>query len=252
MKRMRYFSEAGAFNGVISEVPVFPVDSFTVAFPEGVGDTANPKWCHVIKAEWTEKEDGKWRSDQTLEGELVYTIDIEPHEDYIDFWQTLTNKSEKKWEQSFAFDCFNFAGSVEMTDHECTRTWVRTGGEFKRLTEIPRTFGDRPTINLYSVEGAPAGMDIPFVANYKSTPLDVAIEGWMAVVSADGKRLLATVSKQCLFTFQNIEYSCIHTGPGFGALEPGQTGKALTRLYFVEASLEDWYARMVKEMAKSE
>ena len=105
-------------------------------------------------------------------------------------------------------------------DNECLRTWVRTGGEFKRLVELPRVFGPRPAVQLYSVEGAPLGKDIPFVPNFAATP-DLVIEPWMAMVSRDGKRLVATVSKPGLFLFQNREFSCIHCGTGFWRNEAG-------------------------------
>lgn len=75
------------------------------------------------------------------------------------------------------------------------------------------------------------------------------LEGWLAIQSRGGKRLAAVVSKPALFLFQNMEYSCIHSSPGFGPLPPGKTGEALTRVYFVEASLEGWYERMKREMA---
>ena len=95
----------------------------------------------------------------------------------------------------------------------------------------------------------PPGKDIPFVSRFQSTPDDVVIEGWMAIRTRDDKRMVAVVSKPALYTFQNREYSCIHSAPTFGALGPGETGTAFSRIYFVEASLEEWYKRMVSELA---
>ena len=63
-----------------------------------------------------------------------------------------------------------------------------------------------------------------------------------------GTRLVAVVSKPALFLFQNMEYSCIHSGAGFGRLEPGQSGEAVTRLYFVQGAVEQWRDRMLAEM----
>ena len=110
-------------------------------------------------------------------------------------------------------------------------------------------FGPRPTLQFYSVEGAPKGKDIPFVNAFQSTPDDVAIEGWLAIRARDDKHMVAVVSKPALFTFQNREYSCIHSSPTFGALKPGESGTALTRIYFVKATLEQWYNHMKKEFA---
>ena len=136
-----------------------------------------------------------------------------------------------------------------MSDHECVRHWCRAGGEFRRLIEVPRQFSLRATVQLYSVEGMPPGQEIPFVANFRATPEEVALEGWLAVQSRDGSRLVATASKPALFLFQNMEYSCIHASPGFGPLGPGESGEAVNKVYFVEASLEDWYERMRADLA---
>ncbi len=70
----------------------------------------------------------------------------------------------------------------------------------------------------------------------------------MAIQSRDGKRLVATASDPAMFLFQNMEYSCIHSAAGFGPLKPGESGEAVTRVYFVEAGLEDWHARMPADM----
>ena len=70
----------------------------------------------------------------------------------------------------------------------------------------------------------------------------------MAIRSRDGKRLVAVVSEPALYTFQNREYSCIHSAASFGALNPGESGEALTRIYFVESDLETWYGRMIRDI----
>jgi hypothetical protein len=145
------------------------------------------------------------------------------------------------------FNCFQCGSAPALRDHDGQRHWVRTGGEFRRLIEVPRVCGPRPAIQLYSVEKAPPGRRIPFVAGFQATP-DVVLEGWMAIQSRDGKRLAATVSKPALFLFQNLEYSCIHSAADFGEVPPVQSAEALNRLYFVEASLADWYRRLRAEL----
>ena len=148
-----------------------------------------------------------------------------------------------------AFNCLQCGEAPSIRDHDCARHWVRAGGELKRLIELPRRFGPRPTVQLSSVEHQPPGAEIPFVAHCKATP-DIALEGWMAIASRDGKRLVAAASKPALFLFQNMEYSCIHSAAGFGPMEPGQTAEALTRLYFVEATLGEWHERMRGELGE--
>jgi hypothetical protein len=247
--QIKFTGEADRMNSHISNVPGFENDVFNLNFPEAIGPT-NDRQIHTsIECSWTEMENGDWKQKGRVEGMLEYIIKVIVHEDYVDFLQHLTNTSDKAWEQTMAFNCFNNGSAPSVRDHECKRHWVCTGGEFKKLIEIPRVFGPRPALQLYNVEGAPPGKDIPFVARFQSTPEDVTMEGWMAIRARDDKHMVATVSKKALYTFQNREYSCIHSAPTFGPLLPGETGNALTRLYFVEASLADWYDRMTAEFA---
>jgi hypothetical protein len=232
----------------VTHVPALPGNIFELHWPESIGSTQSAKWFNAVKICWSEQGDGWWSAEGGLPGELSFTIDVIPHQDHLDFHQTLTNNSGQPWRQTMAFNCFNAGPSPEIRDHDCTRHWVRSGGKFYRLSELPRVFGPRPTLQLYSVEGQPEGREIPFVNGFKATPDNVYIEGWLAIQSRDGKKLVAAVSKPALFTFQNLEYSCIHSSPTFGPLNPGQTGRAFTRLYFVKAAVDKWYARMTEDM----
>ena len=230
-----------------SEIPAFPDGRFTLAYPETIGDAADPVWFSSIKPTWEPGADGVWISRGSQPGQLAYELTMTPGSDNVTTEFRLTNQSKTTWKQGMAFNCFQCDKDHSIRDNDCLRTWVRSGGEFKRLVEIPRVFSPRPAIQLYSVEGAPPGKDIPFVAGYKATP-DVVIEPWMAIVTRDGKRLVATVSKPGLFLFQNREYACIHCGTGFGEMKPGQTATAINKVYFVEATLAGWHQRMQAEL----
>jgi hypothetical protein len=250
MKNQIVFTgEPDRMNSLITNVPGFGGDIFRLNFPEAIGPTNNRQIHSTIECSWEEGSPGTWKQTGRVDGMLKYTIDVSVHKDYVDFIQKLSNLSQEKWEQTMAFNCFNNGSAHSVRDHECIRHWVRTDGEFKKLIEAPRVFGPRPALQLYNVEGAPPGRDIPFVARFQSTPEEFTMEGWMAIRARDDRHMVATVSKKALYTFQNREYSCIHSAPSFGSLEPGETGNALTRVYFVEASLEEWYDRMSEEFA---
>jgi hypothetical protein len=249
MAPIRFSAQSGSMGGTITDVPAFPGDSFGLGVPEAIGDSVNAVWFNRIKPEWRQLNGGVWRSTGGLDGALSYIATITPGEDTVDVNIALKNESDHRWWNGMAFNCFNCGRAVAIRDFECTRHWVRSDGAFRRLIEIPRKFGPRPSVQLYSVEGSPAAQGIPFVNGFQATPDDVALEGWLAIRSHDGKRLAAVASRPTLFLFQNMEYSCIHASPGFGPLEPGQTGEALTRLYFVESRLDEWHRRMTAEMA---
>ena len=247
METIKFFAEKEKMSARISNVPGFEGDVFSLNFPESIGPTDAARWFDTIQCRWEKTDDVHWKGHGWVDGVLSYTIQVYIFEDFVDFLIRLRNESQEIWKETLAFNCFNNGSALSVRDHECKRHWVRSGGEFKRLIEIPRKFGPRPALQLYSVEGAPEGKDIPFVNGFRSTPENVAIEGWMAIRSRDDSHMVAVVSKPALFTFQNREYSCIHSAPGFGALKPGERGSALTRVYFVDVSLEDWYERMTRE-----
>jgi hypothetical protein len=199
----------------ITCVPGFKNDIFHLSYPEAIGPTNNPKYHTTIKCAWIKLTNGHWKCIGKVEGIFEYTIDVKVYEDTVDFYQRLTNQSMDTWNQTMSFNSFNTGYAVSIRDYECKRQLVRTKGEFRKLIELPCVFGPRPALQLYSVEGAPPGKDIPFVESFHSTPEDTYIEGWIAICSRYGNRLVATVSKPALYTFQNREYSCIHSAPSY-------------------------------------
>ena len=247
MSGIKFSAEPNVMDTRITNVPGFEGDIFKLTFPEAIGSIANGQWPNTIKCTWEKINDKKWKSKGVVEGLLEYTIDVSIKEDHIDFVQKLTNKSNEVWDETFSFNCFNNSLAPSIRDHDANRNCVMCDNEIKTLTELPRVYGQRPTLQLYSVEGKMKGEDIPFVNSFQATPSDIAIEGWMAIKSRDEKRLVAIASKPALFTFQNREYSCIHSCPSFGKLAPNETGNALVRLYFVESNIEDWHKRMESE-----
>ena len=48
-----------------------------------------------------------------------------------------TNQGKSTWKQEMTFNCFQCDKDHTIRDNDCLRTWVRTGGEFKRLVELP-------------------------------------------------------------------------------------------------------------------
>lgn len=247
MPNIRYQGRPNQMACDIRDVPAFPGEGFGLGYPESIGDTARSVWFGNLTPTWETGPAGEQVQLGEQPGELRYTMTVTSTEDYVDATFAVTNLSERVWEQSHAFCCCQCGGAPSTRDHDCLRTWVGLAGRPVPLRSVPRVFSIRPTVQLYSVEGAPPGMRIPFVAGFRATP-EVTLEGWMAIANDDGTKLVATVAKPAMYLFQNQEYSCIHAAVGFGRLEPGQTGSGLNRTYYVTASLADWYARMKREM----
>jgi hypothetical protein len=246
MHRIQLDAHDGHAACRISNVSAFPGDHFSIACPEAIGDSSAPLWSRDLQTVWEKREHGILAATGGKAGQLSYKLTLTPSADAVKCEIELTNPGETTWPQGMAFNSFQCGSAPSIRDHDCARHWVRSGGEFKILWQIPRVFGPRPSVQLYSVEGAPPGRDIPFVKNFQATP-DAVIEPWMAIVSRDSQRLVATVAKPGLFLFQNREYACMNCGLDFGEVKPGQTARAINVIHFVQARLEDWHARMMAE-----
>lgn len=245
---IQFKPDSGNMTGLLANIAAFPGEEFRLNFPESIGDASQVSTAADIVPTWTRGASGAWICIGTRAGELSYRLTLTPEFDAVNVHIQLTNASTRTWAHSLAFNCFNCGGASSLADHECVRHWARCNQETTRLTAMPRKYSTRPTVQAYAVEGAPPVSAIPFANAFQATPVGV-LEGWLAIRSRDGTRLAAVASKPALFLFQNMEYSCIHSAPSFGALSPGQTGEALTRIYLVEASLGDWYTRMRREFA---
>lgn len=232
----------------VDDVPAFPAESFRLAYPEAIGDVASPVHEQSLSWTWQLLPGGALHCAATAPRELRLEMVFTPGDDFVDVEFAVKNSSTRSWQQGMAFNCFQCGQTPSIRDHDCLRHWVRSADGFRRLVEVHRVFGPRPTIQLYNVEGAPPVKDMPFPAGFNSTSKSL-LEPWMAIVSRSAQRLVATVAKPAAFLFQNQEYSCIHAATGFGPIVPGQTATGSNRVYFVEASLSDWHARMLQDMA---
>ena len=241
MAKMVFEPSPGHGSGRLVNIDAFPMGLVGIGFPESIGPAKASCWQGTFSVDWNDLGEGNWRMDGAVPGVLSFTITVRPDEEYCDFEFTLTNESDQPWEQGLAFNCVQ-AGSLDnVRDNECIRHWTGQQGQLVKLSALPRQYSPRPTVQLYSVEWQPPGEEIPFVANFQATPADLAVEPWIAIESQDGRCSVATVSRPALFLFQNMEYSCIHSACGFGALEPGQRGSAVNRVFALARPVRDLY-----------
>lgn len=258
---MQCTPQPGAVSATLSDVPAFPDDTYTLNVPEVIGDFSRPKFLsEEADPSWTRQSDDKWECRASVEDELSYVVRITPDADVVNIDFKLTNESDRLWEQSYATVCVNLgahttAGSTsylrrfnEITDFECSRHWTGINGECRQLTQLPRAYGPRPTIQIYGVENE-SSVDFDPVESEtieRQIP-DVEPEGWLAIEARDESGLVAVAAEPPFMLFQNSEYSCIHSDPGFGTLLPGETSTATTRIYLVTQDIEKWYSRYRQE-----
>ena len=245
---MRFVSLPGRMSGLLLDVAAFPGEVFDLNIPEEIGDIAQiTSEGSFLRVDWVEQSPGQWFSTGRLAGECSYEVTLVLTDDTVDIQILLTNESNRVWQHGTAFNHFSPHDCPSVRDFEVLRHWVRVGDVFQPLSQLPRVFSGRPGVQVFNVLGAPPVSQLPFANAFQATPSFTA-EGWIAIQSRDGSRLVAIVAKPALFLFQNSEFTCIHAAPDFGTLAPGQFAVTQTRIYFVQSTLLEWYTRMRGEL----
>jgi len=210
---------------------------FNYMIPEAIGSTgtdpargfsiwgASPQFN--MAPQWQKTEQGwkyTWKKDGLLKSSVhAYTVD-----DHLDVHIRLQNLMDVPWPQSQAFSCFNPRDARIFADFEGTRTFLLLDDRWTAITRLQRKDSPRPTIQLWYVKDQPRPLG--FVETFQATP-PVYPRGVLAVRSRCEKHLIAVTADKPLFLFNNLEFSCIHCCPAFGALKPGEEGHAFHRVF---------------------
>ncbi|MCX6621279.1 MAG: hypothetical protein NTY38_09390 [Acidobacteria bacterium] len=209
----------------------FPGDAFFYTIPEAIGSTARAVWGtarHTLMAPmWTVTDESECSYDWKKPGLLAFSVRAKSERDYVDVSIRLKNLGTTAWPQSMAFSCFRFGDAPGFSDFDGARTYLLLDGRWTPITQLERKDSPRPTIQLWYVRGGPR--DLPFVDNFQATPFFLP-EAVLAARSYDGKSVIAVTANKPLFLFANLEFSCIHCCPTFGALGPGEEGCARQRV----------------------
>jgi hypothetical protein len=210
----------------------WPSGPFIYTLPEAVGSTRKAVWGAapetLIAPTWEPADGGGWSYDWRKEGVLAFSVKAAPSENHVDVTMHLTNLGPEPWPGSFAFNCLNPSRVLEFGDYDGARTYLLLDGEWKPITSVARVHSRRPTIQLWYVEGQPRPLD--FVEAFQATP-ELYPKGVLAVRAYNGKDVIGVTADKPFFLFSNLEFSCIHCSPSFGALEPGEEGHALSRFF---------------------
>jgi hypothetical protein len=238
----------GTMNCII-RWPALPGEQFRLNLPEAIANNEGGRWgVNEIKPQWVPGEGGTQSYDVTVPKGMRLQIEMAPSEDHVDIRYRVTNLQAEDWTESLAFTCFNLGAAPSFSDFDMRRTYVWRQGQAFRLVDIERKFSTRPLVQLFGIEGARPWTEVPFVTKFHASPPDPC-EPLIGIRSRDGRRTAAVASNPALFLFHNGEYSCIHSCPTLGPLEAGHTGEAMTRLYFLEASIDPLHHRYRDDFA---
>ncbi|MFQ5808831.1 MAG: hypothetical protein ACE5JM_04340 [Armatimonadota bacterium] len=219
--------------------PLLPGEIFRLNIPEAIVNNDGGRWgVQEIKPRWQAGPDGQQSYDVEMAGGMRLQVRMVPFEDHVDINYEVTNLQKTPWTESLAFTCFNHGSVPSINDFELLRTYIWRKGKAYRLVDIERQFSTRPLVQLFGIEGARPWPEVDFVARFRASPREPC-EPLIAIQSRDGRLVTGVAARPALFLFHNAEYSCIHSCPTFGPLKPNETGKALTRHYFLQGTIED-------------
>ncbi len=229
------------------ESTAFPGQSFHYVIPEAIGSSDMAVWGAapdtLMAPDWTQTSDGGWTYSWRKEGWLEFSAHAQPGEDYLDVRIRLKNLSNTAWPESLSFSCFSPRAALDFADFDGSRTFLLIDGQWKPITQIERKDSNRPTIQLWYLKNGPKPLG--FVEHFQATP-PVYPEAVLAVRSYDGKHVVAVTADKPLFLFGNLEFSCIHCCPSFGALKPGEEGVATHRVFICRDTSLDQLADKVR------
>ena len=228
----------------------FPDGFMSYCIPESIGDVNRGIWTAAprtrVKPAWSEAESGGQYYSWEREGLLRYSVLARRDPHSIDVHMSLRNLSDHQWQDTYSFSCFNTCNFPEFTDFDGSRTYLKTDGIYVPITQVERKDSPRPTIQLWYINGG--ARPLGFVEGFQASP-DVYPEGVLLIRSWDRKHLVAVASDRPLFLFANLEFSCIHCCPSFGALKPGEEGRALHRAYVLpDTNLAEFDTLLKREL----
>ena len=134
--------------------------------------------------------------------------------------------------------CFALMRSPNIRDHDGSRTLVLTEDGLLPITRVGRRVYDRMLLQRYPLAEGQAGARRP----WPSAPLIMVRsrpDGWV----------VGLASSEAVEVFNNLEYSCLHSTPGY-SLQPGEQRSFRQMYYFLRGSPEDLVTRWRRDFMR--
>jgi hypothetical protein len=128
-------------------------------------------------------------------------------------------------------------------DRELTRTWIHTGGAWRRMSQTDRGGGKRSLCH-YPVLGGPPVSDGAVWGGSR----DVADLPVVAVRSENPRYVLAIAWPYPRSILSNAEIPCIHADPIWPDCPPGRRVHVRGKMYLIDGTLEDVENRVRREV----
>jgi len=235
---------------LIVKAPGMAEEPLILIVPETIADAEEVLADKEVTPSWVEGEGGELSYEWRTEGKVEFSAKVTPGEDTVDAAYAIRNISSRTFRNLFVFTCLNPghkpADAPSFREPAVKGPFIRTGGEFRSIHELPPHKGPRPDINfIMSAEvglaGVPAAHE-PFRDHHEIT----ADCGFIASEGGNGY----TIGMACghpLFVFHNREWWCVHACPNIAELGPGEEKNALQRIYITPQGKEEVYKRASRE-----
>jgi hypothetical protein len=159
-----------------------------------------------------------------LEGAAEYQTCLTCYPGVLSLHLSIRNLSPQTWHQAAGVVCLRLSGAPTFADGNLERTYIRSGGEFVRLADTDRSYGN-PNFNAYLCGGltpppAWAKPEALWTARRESPD-----DGFIATIARDGSGVAAVLWEPAHDVGCNVseDFRCIHSNPLVGDLEGGRT-----------------------------
>jgi hypothetical protein len=227
------------------EHPDFAGERFMMQFPEIVSDRHGPiiGWDrHPDKWDITAGSAG-WSIDIPNAARMEATLVFESEKILANV--TLTNLSDRTWQDANAFTCFVYGCVPAFDDPEMERTFLPVGNTWRSVADVwAESYpGDR-IYTFYPVAGG-ADMQKLWLRYQEQCQLcDVMLSrGAIAAVSSDRQWVAGMCTPVPAFVFNNRKGRCLHACPLMRTVQPGQTTDCASTIHIFRGTLEDLAAR---------
>ena len=190
---------------------------------------------------WEASEGGSIWFEWTFDNQVVGGR-LSPNEDDVDLEFWLQNRRKRGTVRMNAQFCAVMAKTM-FEDRTLERSWVHTGGAWRRMADTDRGGGKRSLCH-YPVVGGPPVHDGKLWGGSK----DVVDAPVAAVASKDGRHVFAIAWPNPRSIMSNADIPCVHADPIWPNCPAGRRVHVRGKVYLIAGTLDDVLGRVRREI----
>jgi len=221
------------------------VNTDTLDFIDHHRDDMRPRVpCAPLAKTWHESEGGSLWFEWTYDNQIVGGR-LSPNEDDVDLEFWIQNR--RKTSVSVAAQFCAVLGKTIFEDHSLERSWIHTGGTWRKMAQTDRGGGKRSLCHYPCKDGPPVH-DGELWGGSK----DVVDAPVVAVTSKDGKHVFAVAWPRPRSILSNADIPCVHADPILPPCPAGRRVHVRGKIYLMDGTLDDVLRRVRREIEPME